>query len=64
MSYLEELRDVIRRLHGAEAMQSSLLARIGGAMQSPDQRRFSGGHSGGRVFLHSLGVVRSPSIEA
>jgi hypothetical protein len=40
--------------------RSSLLANIGVAMQSPEQRRFSGGIPGGRVFMDSLGVVRCP----
>src|SRR5712692_525074 len=40
---------------------SRLLARVAHAMQTPEQKRFSGGRPGGRVFLHSTGVVRRPT---
>jgi len=40
---------------------SRLLARVAHAMQTPEQKRFSGGRPGGRVFLHSTGVVRRPA---
>lgn len=43
--------------------RSSLLVRLAQAMQTPDQKRLSGGWSGGRVFLHSTGVVRRPSMK-
>ncbi len=41
---------------------SSLLAAIALAMQAPDQKRFSRGRSGGRVFVHSTGVIRRPAV--
>ena len=39
---------------------SELLARVGRAMQSPERRRIAG-RAGGRVFLHTAGVVRRPA---
>jgi len=44
--------------------KSWLLAQVGIAMQSPEQRRLSGSRSGGRIFLHSLGALRSPAMSA
>lgn len=38
---------------------SQLIVRVALALQSPDQRRKSGGIPGGRDFLHSDGVLRS-----
>jgi len=40
---------------------SGLLAGVGRAMQTPEQRQFLQGQSGGRVFLHSTGALRAPS---
>jgi hypothetical protein len=41
---------------------SELLARIGHALQTPDQKRISGDRPGGRVFIHAGGVVRRPTM--
>ncbi|MFZ0318903.1 MAG: hypothetical protein WAL56_07245 [Candidatus Sulfotelmatobacter sp.] len=36
---------------------SNLIASIAHAMQAPDQKRICGNRPGGRVFLHSAGVI-------